>query len=546
MIATIIISNNGTAMDPAYQLLSVSVQREVNRIPHAELTLRDGDTSRQKFDISDTTFFEPGAEIEIKVRVESTSAESSIFKGLVVRHSIEADRAGSRLAVGLKDAAVKLTGTRRSAVYNEQKDSEIVSKILKDANIKAGTIADTTANSGQVVQYYCTDWDFIVSRADAHGYCVAIDDGALSVKDLSISGSPKLKFSWGVSEIFDLEFAADADRQFAAVESQAWDLKNQKMTDATSAHAVSASPGNLDAAKIADTLGFKKYSLISPVPLESAELKVWADGTLARSRAAMLRGRIAVQGTAALKLLDVIEFDGCGARFNGKALVTGVGHRFSEKGWITDVQFGVSPQPFSSRTNIADAPAAGLIPGLQGLQIGVVTDTGDDPDKEFRVKIKLPGVTTGDATVWARLCAPDAGNQRGYFFRPEVGDEVVVGFLNNDPRHPVVLGSLYGSKNAPPDDLAKDLDKNKFKGIVTKKGTVISFLDDDKSSVFIQTPGKNKILLDDDAKAIKLTDQNGNSLTMDDKGIEIKSAKDFKIDASSGNVEIMGDKVDVK
>ena len=155
-------------------------------------------------------------------------------------------------------------------------------------------------------------------------------------------------------------------------------------------------------------------------------------------------------------------------------------------------------------------------------------------------------MTTGDASVWARLCAPDAGNQRGYFFRPEVGDEVVVGFLNNDPRHPVVLGSLYGSKNAPPDDLNKDLDKNKLKGIVTKKGTTISFLDDDKSSVFIQTPGKNKILLDDDAKAIKLTDQNGNTLTMDENGIEMKSAKNFTIDASDGNVEIKGSQVDVK
>ena len=59
------------------------------------------------------------------------------------------------------------------------------------------------------------------------------------------------------------------------------------------------------------------------------------------------------------------------------------------------------------------------------------------------------------------------------------------------------------------------MDKNKFKGIVTKKGTTITFLDDDKSSVFIQTPGKNKILLDDDAKAIKLTDQNGNTITME-------------------------------
>jgi len=545
MSVTVTISSNGATMDPSYQLLSVSVQREVNRIPHAELTLRDGDASRRKFDISDTTFFEPGSEIEIKLR-DVGNTDESVFKGRVMRHSLEADRNGSRLAVGLKDAAVKLTGTRHSVVYSGQKDSEIIKKILGDSNIKAGTIADATSNDGQVVQYACTDWDFIVSRADAHGYCVSIDDGELSVKDLSVSGSPVKRFDWGISEILELEFDADAHHQFAAVESQAWDLKNLQLTSPSAAKSVSSTQGNLNAAKIAQDIGFGKRLLISPVPLETAELQVWADGTLAKSRAAMLRGRLSVPGTTGLKLLDVIEFDGCGERFKGKALVTGLGHRVNQNGWVTDVQFGVSPQPYSATEAIIDAPAAGLIPGLLGLQIGLITDSGDDPEKEFRVKVTLPGVTTGDASVWARLCAPDAGNQRGYFFRPEVGDEVVVGFLNNDPRHPVVLGSLYGSKNAPPDDLNKDLDKNKLKGIVTRKGTTISFLDDDKSAVFIQTPGKNKILLDDDAKAIKLTDQNGNTLTMDENGIEMKSAKNFTIDASDGNVEIKGSQVDVK
>ena len=545
MSVTVTISSNGATMDPSYQLLSVSVQREVNRIPHAELTLRDGDASRRKFDISDTTFFEPGSEIEIKLR-DVGNTDESVFKGRVMRHSLEADRNGSRLAVGLKDSALKLTGTRHSVVYSGQKDSEIIKKILGDSNIKAGTIADATSNDGQVVQYACTDWDFIVSRADAHGYCVSIDDGELSVKDLSVSGSPVKRFDWGISEIFELEFDADAHHQFAAVESQAWDLKNLQLTGPSAAKSVSSTQGNLNAAKIAQDIGFGKRLLISPVPLETAELQVWADGTLAKSRAAMLRGRLSVPGTTGLKLLDVIEFDGCGERFKGKALVTGLGHRVNQNGWVTDVQFGVSPQPYSATEAIIDAPAAGLIPGLLGLQIGLITDSGDDPEKEFRVKVTLPGVTTGDASVWARLCAPDAGNQRGYFFRPEVGDEVVVGFLNNDPRHPVVLGSLYGSKNAPPDDLNKDLDKNKLKGIVTRKGTTISFLDDDKSAVFIQTPGKNKILLDDDAKAIKLTDQNGNTLTMDENGIEMKSAKNFTIDASDGNVEIKGSQVDVK
>lgn len=544
MIVTVTISSNGTVMDPSYQLLSVSVQRELNRIPHAELVLHDGDPAQGKFDISDTSFFEPGREIEIKLRYDGGTDQSE-FKGRVTRHSLEADSDGSRLVVGVKDAAVKLTGARRSAVYNAQSDSEIIRKILSDGGVNAGTIADTTANNGQVVQYYCTDWDFILSRADAHGYCVAIDDGVLSVKDLAVSGSPVKRFDWGTSDIFDLEFDADAQHQFKSVDSLAWDLKSLKTTDPVSAKTVATSQGNLDGGKIASAIGFEKCSLISPVPLDSAELKSWADGTLARSRSAMLRGRISIPGTAGLKLLDVIQIAGCGNRFNGTTLVTGLSHRINEHGWVTDVQFGVSPQPFSAKEHIIDAPAGGLLPGLLGVQIGIVTDTGDDPEKEFRVKVKLPAVTTGDASVWARLCAPDAGNQRGYFFRPEVGDEVVVGFLNNDPRHPVVLGSLYGSKNAPPDDLAKELDKNKFKGIVTKKGTMINFLDDDKSSIFIQTPNKNKIFLDDDAKAIKLIDQHGNTVTMDQNGIELKSAKDIKIDAS-GNVEIKGTKVDVK
>ena len=267
---------------------------------------------------------------------------------------------------------------------------------------------------------------------------------------------------------------------------------------------------------------------------------------MVRLRASALRGRLTVGGLNGLTLLDVIELAGFGDRFNGKTVVTGISHRIGESGWITDVQFGVPPQPSASRQRVMDVPAAGLLPGILGLQIGLVASYSDDPDKEYRVELKLPAIAQGDSTVWARLCSPDAGNNRGYFFRPEVGDEVVVGFFNNDPRYPVILGALYGSKNAPPDAFAQLSDKNINKGIVTKKGTTISFVDDDKSSIFIQTPEKNKILLDDDAKAIKLTDQNGNSLTMDENGIVFKSAKDFKVDAGSGNVEISGTKVDVK
>ena len=545
MIPTATILKDGTEMDPTYQLLSISVQREVNRIPRAEMTLRDGDAAEQKFVISDTDFFAPGSKIEIRLGWEGQQDEA-VFKGLVVQHNIESDRRGSFLSLDLKDAAVKLTGSRHTAVYREQKDSEVISKLLSDAGLTAGDIASTDLTHKQLVQYYCTDWDFMLARAEANGLCIYVDDDKISAAALKVSGAAAKSFEWGISDILDFEFQADASHQYGNVKSIAWDGKDLKLTDATQAKSVSLSQGNLDPETMANKIGFDTDTLLSMVPLEPEELTAWADGTMVRLRASALRGRLTVSGINDLKLLDVIEIAGFGERFNGKTLVTGISHRIGENGWVTDVQFGISAEPSASRKRVMDVPAAGLLPGILGLQIGLVASYSDDPDKEYRVELKLPAIAPGDATIWARLCAPDAGNNRGYFFRPEVGDEVVVGFFNEDPRYPVILGALYGSKNAPPDAFAQLSDKNINKGIVTKKGTTISFVDDDKSSIFIQTPDKNKILLDDDAKAIKLTDQNGNSLTMDANGIVFKSAKDFKVDAGSGNVEISGTKVDVK
>ncbi len=73
---------------------------------------------------------------------------------------------------------------------------------------------------------------------------------------------------------------------------------------------------------------------------------------------------------------------------------------------------------------------------------------------------------------------------------------------------------------------------------------VIGF-DDEKTIVYIETPGKNTITLDDDGKKIELKDQHGNCILMDQNGITLKSAKDFKLEAS-GNMEIKGAKVDIK
>lgn len=546
MTVTVTISNAGQVMNPSYEVVSIDVVKEMNRIPYAQIVLLDGSAAKQKFVISDTTFFEPGQEIEIKLRYEDDAGtEASVFEGLVVRHAVEATERGFLLIVELKDAAIKLTHTRKSQIYVDKRDDEIIASLIAGGGLKKGTLATTATKHAEIVQYYCTDWDFMLSRAEACGLMVAAEDGQISLNKIEVNNAPKHTFEFGIDEIYNFEIEVDASSQYAQVESVAWDLKKQKLTQASKAKTFDLSQGNLNTETIAKTLGAASQVLSSPVPVDPKALQAWADGSMAKSRMAMIRGRIAMAGNGKIKRLEVMKIAGVGKRFNGKTLITGVRHRVDTEGWQTDVQFGLSPERFAAQKDIVDVPAAGLLPAVNGLQIGIVDKFKEDPDKEFRVSVILPGLGEKAGTLWARLASPDAGREHGYFFRPEPGDEVVVGFFNDDPGQAVILGAMYGSTNKPPASLSNLTEKNIDKGIVTKTGTSIRFIDDKKSAVSIETPEKNKIVLDDDKKTIVLSDQSGNTITMSEDGIEIKSAKDFKLSAS-GNVEIKGTKVDVK
>lgn len=545
-VVTPTIFSGGQSMDKSFDVISIDIIKEVNRIPSATIVLLDGDAALQKFIISDDAFFEPGKKVEIKLRYEGgPGKETTVFSGLIVKHGVQAGEFGSMLTVELKDAAFKLTRARKSAVYKDKSDSTIIGDLISKGGLSKGVLAMSPTTHAEMVQYGCSDWDFMQTRAEACGLLLVADDGVISLRKIEITGSPKHHFEFGISEIYDFEVEVDANHQYAEIESIAWDLKTQKLTKASKAKAFSLAQGNLKVDSIAKALGAASQTLSSPVPAEPKALQAWADGSLAKSRMALIKGYISVPGFADIKTMDVMELAGIGKRFNGKTLVTGVHHRVDQEGWRTDVQFGLSSERFATQKNVSDVPAAGLLPGIHGLQLGVVAAYKEDPAKEFRVGVILPGLGASAEPVWARLASPDAGKERGFFFRPEAGDEVVVGFFNDDPGQPVILGEMYGSKNTPPKKFATLSDKNLNKGIVTKTGTTISFLDDEKSAVFIETPGKNKILLDDKDQLITLSDQHGNVIKMSKAGIEIKSAKDFIIDAS-GKVEIKGSKVDVK
>lgn len=545
-IVTPDILSEGQKLPAEFNLLRLEVIREANRIPFAQLVLEDGNPSEGKFPLSGLAFFEPGKEIEIKLRYEGEgNASESVFKGLVHRHNLEGSKKKARLTVFLKDKAYAMTMGRKSQVFSEQSDADIIKSLIEGAGATAGTIPATEPTHPEIVQYYCSDWDFMLARAEVQNLLVTVKDGEVALQKLEVK-SPRGKthtYTYGISEIHSFEIEADAGEQYEKAGATYWDPKTQQMAEKSEAAAFSLQQTNLDGAKIGPLIGGKELLLSSAVALDPKEAKSWADGRLARSRLALYKGTISVAGFADIELLDLLQLEKFGARFTGTNLVTGLRHTVSKDNWETDIQFGLPATPYTQRPDIQDAPAAGLLPAVHGLQPGLVETLEEDPDGEFRVKVKLPGIDPDTGIVWARLAAPEAGKERGYFFRPEQGDEVVVGFFNDDPRQAVILGALFGSVNVPPPGMETFNAENPLKGIVSKTGIKMA-IDDTAKTLTLLTSDSQSVVIDEQNKKITITDGNANSITLDSNGITLNAAGDFMVQAS-GDIKLNGANVTI-
>jgi uncharacterized protein involved in type VI secretion and phage assembly len=263
--------------------------------------------------------------------------------------------------------------------------------------------------------------------------------------------------------------------------------------------------------------------------LSGEEVKAWADARMMKSRLAKVRGSVKFQGSPDVKVGDIISLHGAGERFNGPVFVNSVKHDYSSGNWVSEVQFGLPESWFAEIVNPWHLSSSlGFMPSVQGLQIGIVTDL-EDPDGEFRVKVRLPVVSTDEEGIWMRIASPDAGNNRGVFFRPEINDEVIVGFIFNDPANAVILGMLNSSALPAPLTPAND---NNEKGYVSREAIKMIFNDDEKSYK-LETPGGKKITLNDNDGVVEIEDENGNKIKMESSGVTIESASALKLKAAT-------------
>jgi Rhs element Vgr protein len=535
---TVTISSGGTKLKLKDQNIAyIDIRKKANRIPLATLVLMEGGKSKSWFELSDGSSFEPGKEIEIKLRVEGEKGamgkDQSVFKGIVVRHAVQARSGGFFLKVEMKDKAVKLATLKKSRIFKkDKKDKDFVEEAIKDGAAVKKVSGMDLKHTGEMVQYNATNWDFILSRAEANGCWVMAEEGKITIDSPATLGgkSEKHKFE-NVDLFFDLELEADIGGQVKKIKSVSWDIKKQTLSSPKSATAVNSKMGNLKADKGAKEMGATEDLLVNATDLSPTEIKAWADAKMRKTRMAMMKGRISLPGSPKVKVGEVLKISKVGKRFNGKGLISGVRHYVDPGGWRTDIQVGGDAEWFYERRDIMDPPAAGLLPGISGLQIGIVDKFEKDDLARNRVRVKIPAVNEKDV-VWARIASIDSGKERGFFFRPEKGDEVVLGFFAGDPRQPVILGGMHNDINKPP-VVADDIKEENFKkGIFTKEKLKIAFNEEVKE-ITIATPKENFITLTEDTEEDKAgiiwTDQNKNVIKTDKNKISIENEKGEKI-----------------
>ncbi len=526
-LATLNILANGKPLAGSYQVLQVRIEQELNRLPFARIELVDGDAAAADFPISASTTLAPGATLEVQLGYHGTNG--TVFSGIVTRQAVRQRSGSAVLQVEAQDKAVKMTVGRRSAVYSNTTDSAVLGQLIRASGLTA-QVASTAPSLKEITQYYSTDWDFLVTRAEANGLVVAVTNGTVRVFQPDLSASPVLSLTYG-TDVLDFRLEEDATTQLKSVRCLAWDSKNQAVVDAQARLSDANHLGSPGSTALAAITSPSEVLYQSSAAWAKDSLTAWAQGAVLRSELAKIQGEVRFRGSALVSPGKAVSLNGFGERFNGNAFVSAVTHEVDQGIWTTEVEIGLDETHFAEQVQVNAPVAAGLLPGVPGLQNGTVTRIDQDPEGGFRVQVKLPLVGAQGTSLWARMASPYATNKAGMFFFPEVGDEVILGFVNDDPSNPIILGSLYSSskKVAPytPDA------QNSTKALETAAG--LKFILDDKNKVItLVTPKANTLVLSDQDGSISLKDQHGNLIKLSSAGIDIQSAAKITLKAQSG------------
>lgn len=530
LVTSRLLDQNGKALDSRFKFEYLDVRQAVNRISSAEIAFIDGLPDQQNFQLAAEAALAIGQQLSLELGYSNN--QQLVFSGIIVEQRIKVKRDGStRLLIGCRDKCFRMTLVQRSEHHDQLSENQLFGKLAERHQLTANAIKTDVHRS--LVQYRQSDWDFALAIAAQNGWLLISNAGTLEVKTVAqASDVNAVKLSYG-RNVIDADLAVDGRRQFKQTTAQAWVLDEDAVL-AKQGQSTVKIPGDKDSDALA-AAGSETLYINSERDTDENRLQQLADAAVSRQKLATVRGTITVQGRSDIKIASWVQLQGFGSSCNGSAFVAGIFHAVSRGNWLTTLQIGIhsdaAPQP---ETEPAAPP---------GLHVGkVVALFDDDQPRPELVKVSLPFLGEKHDGLWARLSSADAGAERGLVLRPEVGDYVVVGFIDANSAEAVVLGSLYSSNK--PSLVTAESDDNHQKQWQSKSGLQLAANDDSKS-LTVSTPGKRSASFHDGDEAITVQDDNGNQLVMGNQGIDLKTAKDITLSAD-GNIVIEANNITIK
>ena len=518
----------GTALVPAdaADVVEVEVHEEVNRHGRCTLLVQNWNPDARAVRHSDSGVFTPGKDVAVSFGYHSEL--TPVFDGVIASITAHFTQAGTPvMRVEARSRSILLEHPPRSRQLADVSDADVASAIAADYSLSAD--ADDGVTRTFVVSDRISDWEFIKDRAAQLGWVVYVRGTSLVLHAPGAPQSPpRIEYTRGIIEA---HLTQDLTHAIDTATGVAWDVTALEAAESEQ----SASGAGIDHGSRqshSDAVGDAGWPLRAARDETDAESA--ADGADARAAGrqrdaalAHVHGKVVIPGDPALRCDGWVEIAGVGDRLSGLHYITAARHSLSARGYRTELQVGRPPQ----LTPASGGRKAG------GLTLGTV-EALDDPDSANRVKVRLPWREDSGEGVWARVASPDAGDGYGAVVIPNVGQEVVLGYVDGDASVPVVLGQLFNGKAAPP--ITIDPDKNAVRTIVTPGGHALTLDDGDEAAITLLSGKGHSVVIDDANGAVVVTHKDSsNTVTVSSDGIELTAAQgDIVLKASSGSVKI--------
>jgi phage protein D len=540
--ASFLVELNGSPLpdDVAALLITAYVDCTL-RLPDSFM-LRFRDPGRIVVEKSGVTI---GAKIKISVATDEAPTPEKLISAEVTSLEAELDSTGSFTIIRGYDPAHRLFRGRHTMSYTQTTASDAVTQVAQRAGLPAGDVKSSRTVFDHLGQFGQTDWEFLDAIAKRIGFEVTVRDNKLDfgprqpaqtapAGDNTRDENP-LVLRLG-SDLLRFRSVVTAAEQVANVEVRGWDIaQKRKILSSVPAGTKSVELPTVTPADMAKAFGDPKYVASDVAYRTQPEADSAASALAEEIGSSFAEIDATARGNPKLRANVGISIENAGKPFDGKYTITAARHRYdpSRGGYTT--AFTVTGRQERSLYGLTAGPGR---PGAgAGVVIAQVTDA-NDPAGQGRVKLMFPWLSDDYVSDWARTVQPGAGKDRGAMVLPEVGDEVLVAFEQQDPQRPYVLGGLFNGIDTPSTKGPKLIDAGSGavnrRSFVSRKGHRIDLLDEDGKTEGVATEtgdGKLRISLDSVGTQV---------IVHSDGTVRVEGKNGVVVDAAASKLELKG------